>query len=360
MSEILAFSGIAVVYVALNLLSPDPRNPRRHSDRQIKQIARSIAAFGFVVPILVDGDNRIIAGVGRFLAARFLGLAEVPVIRLEHLTEVQAKALRIADSRLTEMSDWNDRLLAETLKELSEIELNFSIEATGFTMGEIDLRIEGLSAKSDGRLDPADQIPEPTGRSAISAFGDLWRLGRHWLLCGSALLEIYFQTLLRTERAHIIFTDPPYNVPIRGHASGKGRIRHREFTMAAGETRRGRVHVVSDTMLCTDGQVQHRRLHTLRVHGLATHRRTSGSRPARIHRTKKYLCVWVKDNGGMGSLYRSMHEFVLVFKSGADPHRIMCNSDGSDATGPTSGTTRALTPSAAGPKKAIWRPCIQP
>src|ERR1700683_3827910 len=102
MSELLAFRGIAVVYVLLNLLSPDPRNPRRHSPRQIKQIARSIAAFGFVFPILVDCNNRIIAGVGRLLAAQLLGLAHVPIIRLEHLTEAQIKALRIADNRLTD------------------------------------------------------------------------------------------------------------------------------------------------------------------------------------------------------------------------------------------------------------------
>jgi ParB/RepB/Spo0J family partition protein len=106
MPEVLAFCGLAIVYMALSQLSPDPKNPRRHSAWQIKQIARSIAAFGFVVPLLIDRHNRIVAGHGRYLAAQLLGMDVVPVIRLEHLTEAQAKALRIADNRLTERSLW--------------------------------------------------------------------------------------------------------------------------------------------------------------------------------------------------------------------------------------------------------------
>src|SRR5580704_11595471 len=145
MAAIISLGRLIITYLALSALILDPRNPRRHSPRQIKQIAQSIKAFGFAVPVLVDCHNRIVAGHGRFQAAQLLGLIEVPVIRLEHLTDAQAKAFRIADNRLTEMSGWDDRLLTETLKELSEIELDFSIEATGFTMGEIDLRIEGLS-----------------------------------------------------------------------------------------------------------------------------------------------------------------------------------------------------------------------
>jgi len=179
MAEFIAFGRLAIMYVALSVLIPDPKNPRQHSARQIRQIAQSIETFGHVVPILVDCRNRIVAGHGRYLAAKLLGMDVVPVIRLEHLTDAQAKAFRIADNRLTEMSSWDDRLLGETLKELSELELDFSIEATGFTMGEIDLRIEGLPATGDSGPDPADQVPEPTDQAAVSAPGDLWRLGRH-------------------------------------------------------------------------------------------------------------------------------------------------------------------------------------
>src|SRR5271155_386244 len=139
---------VALVYRPLAELKCDPRNPRAHSPRQIRQIARSIAAFGFNVPVLVDAQLKVIAGHGRVLAARALELDEVPTIRLEHLNAAQARALMIADNRLTENSAWDERLLAEQLQELSVLDLDFSLEATGFEMGDIDLRIEGLEAAS--------------------------------------------------------------------------------------------------------------------------------------------------------------------------------------------------------------------
>ena len=199
MAEIISLSSLAIIYVAVSLLVLDPGNPRQHSARQIKQIARSIKAFGFVVPILIDFRNTIVAGHGRYLAAQLLEMDVVPVIRLEHLTDAQVKAFRVADNRLTEMSGWDDRLLSETLKELSELELDFSIEATGFTVGEIDLRIEGLSVVGDGAPDPADQLPLPTNHSVVSKSGDLWRLGRHALLCGTALSADSFHALLELQ-----------------------------------------------------------------------------------------------------------------------------------------------------------------
>lgn len=235
MAEILAFGRLVILYVALGVLALDPKSPRQHSARQIKQIARSIEAFGFVVPLVVDYLNRIVAGHGRFFAAQLLGMDVVPVIRLEHLTDAQVKAFRIADNRLTELATWNDRFLAETLKELSEVELDFSLEVTGFTMAEIDLRIEGLSNAEDNAPDSADQLPPPTNHPVVSKLGDLWHLGRHSILCANALSADSFHSLLGPKRAQMVFTDFPYNVPIQGHASGKGRIRHRDFAMAVGE-----------------------------------------------------------------------------------------------------------------------------
>jgi DNA modification methylase len=302
------------------VLVVDPRNPRRHSARQIKQIARSIADFGFVVPLVVDYLNRIVAGHGRYFAAQLLGIDVVPIIRLEHLTEAQIKAFRIADNRLTEMSGWDDRLLAETLKELSEVELDFSIESTGFTIGEIDLRIEGLAAVGDGERHDADQLPIPTSGPATSKSGDLWLLGRHAVLCGSALSAESFHTLLGTKRAHMVFTDPPFNVRILGHASGNGRIRHREFDMASGE-----MDVFEFTSFLTrsfalmakysvDGS-----LHFLCMDWRHMAELLEAGRLA--YTELKNVCVWVKNNGGMGSLYRSQHELVFVFKHGSSSHR---------------------------------------
>ncbi len=149
---------LTVVYRRIADLVPDPRNPRLHDRKQIRQIASSIEAFGFNVPVLVDRDLKIIAGHGRVLACRHLGWDEVPTIELEHLSDAQAKAFLIADNRLTELAAWDDRLLGELLQELSALNLEFDLEATGFAMGEIDLRIEGLATGTEAKSDPADNL----------------------------------------------------------------------------------------------------------------------------------------------------------------------------------------------------------
>lgn len=173
--------------IRLTELQPHARNPRIHPRRQVAQIARSIETFGFVVPVLVDACGNVIAGHGRIAAAKLLGWNEVPTISLDHLTEAQARAFMLTDNRLTENSIWDDRVLAEHLKELSLLELDFSLEVTGFEMGEIDLRIEGLNSQADTSGDAADDLPaEPSG-PPISRVGDLWLLGPHRVYCGSAL-----------------------------------------------------------------------------------------------------------------------------------------------------------------------------
>jgi DNA modification methylase len=320
MAAIFALGRLIISYLALSALVLDPRNPRRHSPRQIRQIARSIEAFGFVVPILIDGQNRIVAGHGRFLAAQFLGLIEVPVIGLEHLTAAQAKAFVIADNKLTDASVWDDRLLAESLKELSELELDFSIEATGFTVGEIDLRIEGLSTIGDDELDMADCLPTPTSQFAVTKSGDIWHLGRHVLLCGSALSEESFRALLGIKRAQMVFADPPYNIPIQGNTSGHGRIQYRDFTMAIGEL--DAVEFTSFLTRCCalmakysiDGSIHFLCMDWRHVAELLEAGRLAYSE-------LKNFCVWDKGSGGLGSFYRSEHELVLVFKNGSAPHR---------------------------------------
>jgi len=135
---------MSIVYRAIDRLKPDPANPRLHSKKQVRQIANSIKVFGFNVPVLIDRDNNVICGHGRLAACRELGWTEVPTLCLDHLTPAQARALMIADNRLTEIAVWNDRLLAQQLKDLSLLGLDFSIEVTGFEIGEIDLRIASL------------------------------------------------------------------------------------------------------------------------------------------------------------------------------------------------------------------------
>jgi hypothetical protein len=224
---------IKIVFRQIVDLEPDPRNPRAHSPRQVRQIARSIEAFGFNVPVLIDGKRKVIAGHGRIMACKELGWTEVPTISLEHLSEAQASAFMIADNRLTENSVWDDRLLAEQLKELSVQDLDFSLETTGFEMGEIDLRIEGLTSPAE--RDQDDDFESVPAGPPVSRPGELWLLGEHRVLCGSALEPIAYATLMDGEKADLIFTDPPYNVRIEGNVSGLGATRHREFAMASGE-----------------------------------------------------------------------------------------------------------------------------
>lgn len=302
----------------IDLLKVDERNPRKHSPRQIKQIARSVESFGFNVPVLVDGENKVIAGHGRLLACRVLGITAVPIVRLEHLTPVQARAFSIADNKLTENGEWDGQLLGKIFLELSTQDLKFDLDITGFSIGEIDLSIEGLSAGSD-KPRPEDQLVALTGQP-VSSPGDLWKLGRHRILCGSALEWDSYKRLMQGDQANVVFTDPPFNVPIDGHATGNGRIHHREFAMAVGEMScqqftnflatvfRHLVKSSSDGSLhyiCMDWR------HQLEV--LVAGAETFSS--------LKNLCVWSKSNAGMGSFYRSQHELVFVFKAGSGKHR---------------------------------------
>jgi ParB-like chromosome segregation protein Spo0J len=162
----------AIVCQPIKLLKPDPANPRRHSKKQIRQIADSIKTFGFNVPVLIDRDNSVICGHGRLVACCELGWTEVPTLRLDHLTPAQARAFMIADNRLTEIGTWDDRLLAEQLKELSVEGLDFALEVTGFEMGEIDLRIASLEEPPEPDDDPADMVPEVPIGPPLSKIGD--------------------------------------------------------------------------------------------------------------------------------------------------------------------------------------------
>jgi ParB-like chromosome segregation protein Spo0J len=146
---------LQIIFRRLAELKPDPANPRQHSKKQIGQIAKSISNFGFNVPILIDRHGNVIGGHGRVLACDELGIDEVPTVCLDHLTPAQARAFRIADNKLTENATWDDRLLAEQLRDLSLSGLDFDVEVTGFEMGEIDLRIASLEDTPAVGPDPA-------------------------------------------------------------------------------------------------------------------------------------------------------------------------------------------------------------
>jgi DNA modification methylase len=310
---------MSVAYRQIEELKPDPANPRRHTRKQVRQIAESIKAFGFNVPILIDRDGNIIAGHGRWLAGREFGITEVPTLCLDHLTPAQARAFMIADNRLTEISVWDDRLLARQLKELSLVGLDFDIEVTGFEMGEIDLRIASLDDPAQAEADPADVVPEIPA-TPLSKLGDMWLLHRHRLLCGSALDSAVFAALMGEERAATAFIDPPYNVRIDGHAGGLGAIHHRPFPMASGEMARPEFTAFLGeafrnlAAFSVDGAIHFVCMDWRHVEELLAAGREA-------YDELKNICVWVKDNAGMGSFYRSRHEFIAVFKHGRQGHR---------------------------------------
>ncbi|MCR6643839.1 MAG: site-specific DNA-methyltransferase [Terricaulis sp.] len=302
--------------VAVSALKPYARNARTHSKKQIDQIAASIKAFGFVNPILVDDDLTIIAGHGRLEAAKLLGLNEIPILRVSHLDAAQRRAYIIADNRLAEQAGWDPEILALELKEL--IALDLDIEVIGFETAELDLLITAQEDADPSASDGADAAPPPPA-SAITQLGDIWEMGSHRLVCGDALDASVYADLLGEARADLIFTDPPYNVRINGHAGGKGKVTRHEFAMASGEMSRAQFEAFLNTSL-----------------GLASDHAKAGAiacvcmdwrhigellaAAEPLFEDLKNICVWVKSNGGMGSLYRSQHELVCVFKKAGPPH----------------------------------------
>ena len=219
-----------IIYRRLSELTPNPQNARKHPKQQIRQIAASIKQFGFVVPILIDRNNRIIAGHARAEAAKLLDIQEIPTILLENLSENQIKAFMLADNRLAEKAVWDPETLAVELQHLVEVD-EFDVSVTGFEVAEIDSIIE--EARSGSEENDAIEMDETA--MPITRLGDLWKLGRHRLFCGDALQESSFAKLMAARRADLVFLDCPYNVRIDGNVCGKGSIHHREFAMASGE-----------------------------------------------------------------------------------------------------------------------------
>ena len=302
----------------IDLLRPWPRNARTHSRKQIRQIAESIRRFGFTSPVLIDGENRILAGHGRVEAARELGMATAPCLRVDHLSAAEKRAYVLADNKLALNAGWDEELLALELKELMEADIEFDVSVTGFSIAEVDQLVEGLAPQEAG--DPADnRLPDPSKVPARCRPGDIWRLGPHRLVCGDSLDPAVVSALMDGERAEMVFTDPPYNVAIEGNVSGLGKIRHREFAMASGEMTRDQFTAFLSAAFAnlvahsSDGSIHFicmdwRHMSEMLEAGAANYSEV------------KNLIVWAKDNGGMGSFYRSRHELIFAFKNGAEPH----------------------------------------
>ena len=298
------------------LLKPYAHNPRTHSARQLRQLADSIQQFGFTNPILVDADNGVIAGHGRIEAAKLLGLECVPTIRLDQMSEAQKRAYVLADNKLAENAGWDRQLLALELQYLSKLELDFDLSVTGFATAEIDLLIGEIEIGQT--VDQVDEVPA-VAVEAVSRPGDLWLLGEHRLLCADATKAASFERLLDGAKAQMVFIDPPYNVPIHGHVCGGGTIQHREFLMASGEMSEAQfIAFLKSSFEQLAAHSLDGSLHFICMDWRHLFELLSAGRA--VYTELKNLCVWNKDNGGLGSLYRSKHELVFVFKRGAGAH----------------------------------------
>ena len=298
-------------------LRPYERNARKHSKKQVRQIADSIERFGFTNPVLISDDHEIVAGHGRVEAAKLLGLEKVPTVRLSHLSEAERRAYILADNKLALNAGWDPDMLAIEFQAL--IDLDFDVSLIGFSTAEIDLTLDAARDRDpQGVTAEEDEIP-PMAATAVTRPGDRWRLGRHRLLCADSTQASSFAALMQGDRAAMVFTDPPYNVPIDGHVCGQGRIRHREFAMGAGEMSQSAFTTFLVESLggmagvCRDGAIAFVCMDWRHMAELIA----AGEQ---VFSGLKNLCVWNKTNGGMGTFYRSKHELVFVFKVGDRPH----------------------------------------
>lgn len=252
-------------------------------------------------------------------------MLSVPTLKLSHLSAEERRAYVLADNKLALNAGWDFEILSIELQAL--IDLDFDVTLTGFSLAEIDLTLDHARAASTEADSPADLVPEmgePVTRS-----GELWILGDHRLLCGDARSARDVETLMGGERADLVFTDPPYNVPIDGHVGGLGSIRHREFAFASGEMSSDqftgflKLTLSNAASAAKDGAIAF-------VCMDWRHMRELLDAGDEVFSELKNLCVWNKTNGGMGSFYRSKHELIFVFKIGTEPHT---NSFGLGETG---------------------------
>jgi DNA modification methylase len=306
-----------VEVVGRDELTLNPRNAKKHPERQIALLAKNIKEFGFTTPLLVDERGKILAGHARYMAAERVGLDHLPVIRLSHLTDAQKRALAIADNKLALLGEWDFDILAEEFSFLFDprAELDFDPRIIGFETVEVDQIVLGEPAKAN-RADPADQnIPVLEG-ALVTTTGDVWVCDQHRLLCGDATNQAHYAALMGTELAQILFTDPPYNVPNAGHVTGRDGVR--EFAMAHGEMTPSEFTAFLSTVCAniltsmTEGAVgffcmDWRHLTELRAAGTS------------VFGSPKNLIAWVKNNAGMGSFYRSQHELIYVFAAPGKP-----------------------------------------
>ena len=287
------------------------RRSRRTSPEQLERVTRSISMFGFLKPILIDARGRIVDGHILVEVARRMGLPDIDCVVVDHLSEDELRLARIALNRIQEAGEWDLDELSLELGDLHALDLDLTV--SGFEVSELDLILDGGSALAS--LD--DGIPAKSA-IAVSQLGDLWCLDQHRLLCGDSLDPRSYELVLAGRTIDCVFSDPPYNIKIEGVVSGKGKTKHRDFAMGVGEMSDERFTTfLSDYLtLCREHASQGAVIFACMDWRQADLLMLAG-RDAGLHRINK--AIWTKGHGGMGSLYRSAYEEVVVFCAAASP-----------------------------------------
>lgn len=316
-AEVNPASAAEITQRAPNELAPWEGNAKKHDEKQIAALMTSIEKFGFRAPIITNEDGVVLAGHGRLEAAKRLGLEKVPTMVADGLTKTQQRAYVLADNKISQMTGWDKELLTEQIEML--IEEDFAIETTGFSTAEIDIMLDGEDPEPSAK-DPADLQPEDVeSKMIVSRPGDIYRLGPHRLYCGDSLMQESFAFVLDGTPAEMVITDPPYNVKIDGNVCGSGEIKHDEFFMASGEMSEGEFTDFLGTVFALirdftqDGAIIYSFMDW-------RHQREILNAAEPVFGKLRQLCIWSKDNAGMGTFYRSQHELVYVFKNGDAPH----------------------------------------
>lgn len=308
---------LQIAYLAPDVLSPNPDETRKASKLQEKRIGESILAHGFNIPITVGRDNVIVTGSARWRAAKKLGLSEVPVVRLEHLTEDQLRLFAIADNKLSEGREWDAEALRTVFAEISINSPGISLSSSGFSVAERDILIGHHRTNEFTDLDV--EGPAAAGERDVSTLGDIWILGEHRIACGDATCPDVISDVLAGRPIRTVASDLPYNVKIAGHVSGLGKKVHEEFAMASGEMSKAEfTHFLSASIDAVkphlvDGALLYLFMdwrHLSELFDAAT-----GAQFKQLN-----LLVWAKTKASMGSFYRSAHEMIGVFKHGDEPH----------------------------------------
>lgn len=293
---------------------------RKHSKKQLQKLKNAINKVGYVNPVLLDEKHNIIAGELRLLAAKELGFTQIPAILLENLTEEETDAIRILDNRIAEDSEWNFANLKEEIEKLMKFDITF--EDLGFDTVDYD-EVFLINDSDESKVHNSDKEDESWFDANIPPkvkFGDLWRLGDHFVYCEDSLLVRSFEILMQGELAQIVITDPPYNCKINGHVCGLGKTQHEEFAMASGEmTDLEFAEFISKFMqnlvkFSIDGSLHYLFMDYAGLNTLLTQGK-------KYYTELKNIAVWNKGVGGMGAMYRSQHEMVPIFKNGKAKHQ---------------------------------------